>query len=109
MDFFDDMFASIRCLWKHYLRHHGHALVIFHAGERLMPAAHQERIRDQLPASAEIKFKRVKFDFPNIIASNSSFLDKECGSDWTESKRCGCTCAGGCYWRVNYLHMNRFR
>jgi hypothetical protein len=33
MDFFDDMKASIRCLWKHYLRHHGHALVIFHAGE----------------------------------------------------------------------------
>jgi hypothetical protein len=74
-----------------------------------MPEEHQQQVRDSLPSSAEIKFIRVEFDFPNIIASNSSFLDKECGKDWTESKRCGCTCAGGCYWRLNYLHMNRFR
>ena len=100
MDFFPDLIQSIVCLWKHYLRQHGHALLIFHAGDRHMPDEHQQQIRIALPASAEIKFIRVDFDFPRIIAGNSSFMDAECGEDWARYRRCGCTCAGGCYWRL---------
>jgi hypothetical protein len=46
-----------------------------------MPQAHQESLTTMLPKEAEIVFKHITFDFPDLIAKNSSYMLKVRSAD----------------------------